>query len=172
MELVLAQPISRRRVYFQHMFFTMGVSLGLCLLVWLGMAIGVWTTAVEESFYPELNIPFTSYALPLTFMEAKTELVPMRSLVSPVQFYPGIINLFSFSVFVSCFSAFCSARDRYRWRTLGIVIGCYMVSAMVKLLAMSSEAFSWLRYVTVFGYYEPAPTIQRAHKLNTTQMTG
>ena len=170
MELVLAQPISRRRVYFQHMFLTMCVSFGLCLLVWLGMSIGVWTTAVEESFYPELKIPFTSYALPLTFMEAKTEQVPMRSLVSPVQFYPGIINLFCFSVFVSCFAAFCSARDRYRWRTLGIVIGCYMVSAMVKLLAMSSEAFSWLRYVTVFGYYEPAPTIQRADEKPETML--
>ena len=55
MEMVLAQPVSRARVYFQHMLLTLSIALGLCLLVWAGMSIGIWTTSVEESTYPEFR---------------------------------------------------------------------------------------------------------------------
>lgn len=162
MEMVLAQPVSRARVYFQHMFLTVGITLGLCLLVWAGMSFGVMTTSVEESTYPEFRVPLTGYKIPITFLGPQTEVVTMVSRVSPLQFFPGIVNLFSFAFFVACLSAFCSAWDRYRWRTLGIVIGFYLLNAMIELLAMSSETYGWLEYINFFGFYEPAPAIQLA----------
>ena len=162
MEMVLAQPVSRARVYFQHMLLTLGIAMGLCLLVWVGMSIGIWTTSVEESTYPELRVPLTNYKIPITFFGPQTETVTMMSRVSPLQFFPGIVNLFSFVFFVSCLAAFCSAWDRYRWRTLGILVGFYFLNAMIQLLAMSSKTFGWLRYANFFGYYEPAPAIQLA----------
>ncbi len=162
MEMVLAQPISRNRVYFQHVLLTLCVAFGFCLLVWVGMTFGILTTSVEESTYPEILIPLTGYKIPITFLGPQTEVVAMVSRVSPIQFFPGIVNLFSFAFFLGCFAAFCSAWDRYRWRTLGIVVGFYLLNGMVKLLAMSSDTWSWLRYCNFFGFYQSAPAIQLA----------
>ena len=86
MEMVLAQPVSRARIYFQHMLLTLGIALGLCLLVWAGMSIGIWTTSVEESTYPEFRVPLTNYKIPITFFGPQTETVTMmsRCLSTPV----------------------------------------------------------------------------------------
>ncbi|MCH2181886.1 MAG: ABC transporter permease subunit [Mariniblastus sp.] len=162
MEMLLAQPVSRYRVYYQHMLLTLAVALGFCLLVWMGMSIGIMTTSVEETTYPEILVPLTDYRIPLTFLGAQTEVVAMDSRVSPLQFFPGIVNLFSFVFFMSCLAAFCSSWDRYRWRTLGLVIGLYLLNAMVELLSLSSETFAWLGFFNFFGYYAPAPAIQLA----------
>ena len=144
------------------MLLTLSVALGLCLLVWLGMTIGILTTSVEESTYPEIRVPLTDYRIPMTFLGPQTEVVAMDSRVSPLQFYPGIVNLFSFVFFMTCLAGFCSSWDRYRWRTLGLVIGLYLLNAMIELLSLSSDTFAWVGFVNFFGYYEPAPAIQLA----------
>lgn len=162
MEMLLSQPVSRYRVYYQHMLLTLAVALGFCLLVWLGMAIGIMTASVEETTYPEFRVPLFDYKIPMTFLGAQTEVVPLASRVSALQFFPGIVNLFSFVFFMSCLSAFCSSWDRYRWRTLGLLVGLYLVNAMVELLSLSSDRFAWLGFLNFFGYYDPARAIQLA----------
>ncbi len=160
LEWILAQPVSRARLYWQHVGMTLGGCLALVLVVWLGMAIGIWTTSVEETRFPEIRIPIVDYRIPLTFLEAQTEVVPMSSEVSAKQFWPGIVNLFSLAFFLTAISAWCSAWDRYRWRTLGLVGGFYFANALVKMLALSSEKYASLRFANVFGFYEPALAIQ------------
>ena len=160
LEWILAQPVSRSRLYWQHVGMTLAGGVVLVLIVWLGMAIGIWTTSVEETRFPEIRIPIVDYRIPITFMGAQTEVVPMSSEVSPMEFWPGVINLFSLAFFLTGISAWCSSWDRYRWRTLGLVGGFYFANALIKMLALSAEKYSFLRFVNLFGFYEPALAIQ------------
>ncbi len=170
MELLAAQPVSRRRLYFSHAWMTCA-GLGLLMaLTWLGMAVGIWTTSVVESTYPQIHIPIVNYDFPLTFLEPKTETVTMASEVNPVVFLPGILNLLFLGFFLAGFAAMCSAMDRYRWRTLGILAVFYFSGVLIKMLAMARDEYSWLMHVSCFGYYEPASSIVhfQEHSLEST----
>lgn len=162
MEMLLAQPISRRQVYWQHAWMTV-LFLGLLvLLVWAGMSIGIATTSVEETTYPEIRIPLIDYRIPLSFLTPRTETIAMASEVNPMMFLPGILNLFCLGVCFSGFAGFCSAWDRYRWRTLGIVTAFYFFNAALKMLGMGSDDYSWAQRYSLFGLYRPAYAIQQA----------
>lgn len=164
MEMLLSQPVSRRNVYLTHAFWTVLLLLLLILLAWGGMSLGIWTTSVEESTYPEIRIPIIDYRIPLSFLAPQTQTIAMASEVNPVLFVPGLVNLFCMAFFFGGFAAFCSACDRYRWRTLGIVVAFYFANAGIKLLGMASETFSWLANVSVFGFYSPASAIERTQR--------
>ncbi|MEM7456791.1 MAG: ABC transporter permease subunit [Planctomycetota bacterium] len=159
MELLAAQPVSRKRLYFSHASMTLVGLVLLMGLTWLGMAAGIWTTSVEESVYPVIRIPLVGYEIPLTFLEPRTENVPMSSEVNPLVFFPGVFNLFCIGFFLGGLAAMCSAMDRYRWRTLGILAAIYFSGALMKMLAMAKESYDWINYVTFFGYYHPASAI-------------
>ena len=162
MEMLLSQPVSRRQVYLSHGKLTILFLLVLVLICWLGMALGIWTTSVEESTYPEIRIPIADYRIPLSFLPPQTETIAMASVVNPVAYLPGLINLFCIGFCLSGFAAFCSALDRYRWRTLGIVAAFYFGNAGLKMLGMGSERFKWAESVSLFGLYHPAGLIERA----------
>ena len=161
MEMLLAQPVSRRRVFLNHAFWTLVGLLFLMLLCWLAMAIGIWTSSVEESSYPVLRIPIANYSIPLTFLPQQTELVRMSDEVNPVMFLPGIVNLCFLGWFLAGFAAMLSAFDRFRWRTLGIVSAFYFSNAGIKILGMSSEKLAWVKQLSIFGFYSPASVIER-----------
>ena len=160
MELVLSQPISRRQVYLQHGFLTVAGLMALIGLIWLAMSIAVWTTDIEQTTYPVFKIPLVNMEIPITVFGATEELVPMIEKVQPIQFGPGVVNLFFFGFFMVGFSMMFSSWDRFRWRTLGIVVGIYFVQAMLKVGAVASEQFSWLKYLTYFSLYEPALSVE------------
>jgi ABC-2 type transport system permease protein len=161
MEMLLAQPVSRRRVFLNHAFWTL-VGLGiLMLLCWFAMAAGIWTSSVEETTYPVLKIPIVDYPIPLTFLPEKTELVEMSAEVDPIMFLPGIVNLFFLGWFLAGFAAMLSAFDRFRWRTLGLVSAFYFSNAGIKILGMSSAKLAWVKQLSIFGFYSPASVIQR-----------
>ncbi len=164
MEMLLSQPVSRRSVYWTHGCWTMLLLLLLLLLAWAGMSLGIWTTSVEESTYPEIRIPIVDYRIPLSFLKPQTETIAMATEVNPVYFLPGLVNLFCLGFFFGGFAAFCSACDRYRWRTLGIVLAFYFANAGLKLLGMASETFSWVINCSVFGFYSPASAIERTQR--------
>ena len=132
----------------------------MILLTWGGMSIGIWTTSVEETTYPEIRIPIVDYRIPLTFLKPQVETVAMITEVDPVMFLPGIVNLFMVGFFLAGFSAWCSSWDRFRWRTLGIVAAFYFAGAMLKILGMASETWSWVIRLSFFGLYEPASSIE------------
>jgi ABC-2 type transport system permease protein len=164
LEMLLSQPVSRHQVFVTHAVWTMVCLLGLVLLAWLGMSLGIWTTSVVETTYPELRVPIADYRIPLRFLAPQTATIAMASVVNPVSFLPGLVNLFCLGVFFGGFAAMCSAVDRYRWRTLGIVIGFYFANAGLKLLGMASEKLTWVTHVTVFGFYSPASAIEQAQQ--------
>ena len=164
MEMLLSQPVSRRNVYVTHAFWTTLLLLLLILLAWASMSFGIWTTSVEESTYPEIRIPIIDYRIPLSFLAPQTQTIAMASEVNPFLFLPGLVNLFCLGFFFGGFAAFCSACDRYRWRTLGIVVAFYFANAGIKLLGMASETFSWAVNCSVFGFYSPASAIERTQR--------
>ena len=160
MEMLLAQPVSRRHIYWTHATYTIiGLAL-LILLTWTGMSIGIWTTSVEETTYPEFRVPLLDIRIPLTFLRPQVETVAMVTEVDPIMFLPGVINLFFVGFFLAGFAAWCSSWDRYRWRTLGIVAAVYFAGAMLKILGMAVEEYKWTIYTSFFGYYEPASSIE------------
>jgi len=174
MEMFLAQPISRARVFVHHAVLTVIGVLVLVLVAWLGMSIGLWTTNVEETRYPEiLGIPITfvgpktaawveMFGMPAGFLQPKMTEVPMSSEVDAIMFLPGLVNLFSLGFFLSAFSAMVSAMDSFRWRTLGILSAFYFANAGVKILGMSLEESPWVVYCSIFGLYSPANSIELA----------
>ena len=158
MEMFLAQPVSRRRVFITHAVWTVIGVFALVLMGWLGMAVGVWTTFVEETRYPDI------FGVPLTFAEpVKTE-VAMSSEVSPLMFFPGVVNLFALGFFLAAASAFVSAFDTFRWRTLGVMSAFYFANAGIKILGMSLEENRWVSQLSIFGFYSPANAIAVTQK--------
>lgn len=163
MEMVLSQPVSRRQVFWTPVAMTLLGVAALCLVVWLGMFIGIQTTTATEAIYPTLRIPILDYHIPLTFLGPKGESTFMLSeRVDSLLFVPGIMNLFFLGYFLVGLATFFSSFDRYRWRTLGIAVGFYMVSALLKILAAASTFFSWVNWLTFFTLYEPESFIQQA----------
>jgi len=154
METLCAQPISRNRIYWTHAFWTIVGLIGLVATAWLWMAIGIWTTSVDETFYPVM------WNIPLTFLEPEVTTIEMSDRVNPLIYFPGVVNLLTLGIFLGGFSAWCSSWDRFRWRTLGVVSAFYFVQAGMKIIALASEGFAWMRHLTIFGFYSPASSIQ------------
>ena len=174
MEMFLAQPISRVRVFVHHACFTVVGVVALVLVAWLGMSIGLWTTSVQETRYPEImGLPITFvgprtaavaelFGLPGSFLQPTKTLVPMSSEVDAIMFLPGLVNLFSLGFFLSGFSALVSSMDSFRWRTLGILSAFYFANAGIKILGMSMEERPWVEYCSIFGLYSPASSVEIA----------
>jgi ABC-2 type transport system permease protein len=162
MEMLLSQPLSRPQVYWTHAFCTVLGLICLTLIAWLAMAVGIFTTSVEETTYPTLWIPFLNAGIPLRFLQPKVETIAMITAVNPTMFLPGVIQLLGLGYFFAGLSAMCSASDRYRWRTLGIVAAFYFVNAGLKILGLSSEKWNWVQHLSVFGFFSPAGAIERA----------
>ena len=164
MEMLISQPLSRRRLYLTHAKMTI-LFLGLLICIcWLGMSLGIWFSDVEESTYPEFRIPIVDYRIPLRFLPPKTETISMADEVNPILFFPGIVNLFCLAFCFSGFAAFCSSWDRYRWRTLGIVATFFFINAGMKIMGMGSERLSWIESCCLFGLYGPANSIEAAQR--------
>ena len=170
LEMILSQPVGRKRYYFVHNAITVIGLVILSLLVWLGMLIAVETVSVKESVYPEIAIPLTGIRIPITALEPTKVLVPLSDHVDPFDFWPGILNLFCFGFFLTGLSAWMSSLDRFRWRTLGILIAIYFGSAMAKIGSMASEPFSFLKYITYFSFYDAVLFIQQQHDDKLSQL--
>jgi ABC-2 type transport system permease protein len=75
--------------------------------------------------------------------------------VSPLVFWPGSVNMFFFLFALVGITTFVSSFESQRWRTIGIVIGFYCVSLMLKVLSRVWEDGAWLNYLSLPGAYEP-----------------
>ncbi|CAN0495947.1 unnamed protein product, partial [Hapterophycus canaliculatus] len=126
LEMLLSQPISRTRYLMSHAVVSVGGLAALCLILWAGVAIGIERTSLTETIQPpSIQIPFTSFSVPLDDSEPVTNTFPMSDRVDVRTYTASVFHLFSFGFFLlgmsTCFSAF----DRYRWRTIGTVMTVY-----------------------------------------------
>ncbi len=157
LEMLLAQPVGRLQWLGCHaLVCTLGL-LGLCFVGWLSLAVGIHTNSVRQqvSSTVELTLPGTSWSVPITFGAAQQVETPLANLVDASQFIAPSLNLFGFGFFLLGLSVLCSSFDRYRWRTIGIVIGCYVGQLLLFLLSKATPAWGWLGYLTFLSAYQP-----------------
>jgi ABC-2 type transport system permease protein len=164
LEMLLAQPVSRLQVLANQALVTIcGLAL-LALATWAGTWCGIQTAIVKESAPPPtVKLPFLPrITLPMQSSE-KIE-TPMRDKVGAFRFFPGPLNLFCMAVAVAGVSTLVSACDRYRWRTIGVVSGLYIVSLIFKIVGLAFERLSWFKSLSLFTAYEPQKFISIAFR--------
>jgi ABC-2 type transport system permease protein len=86
---------------------------------------------------------------------AAITLGPWAGKVDPLRFLPPAANVFGLMVCIAGIAACVSAADSYRWRTVGILCGFYVVSLLAKLVGRMSSRLSWVGWVSVLNAYEP-----------------
>lgn len=156
LEMLLAQPVSRLQVLYTQAMVTVGCIGILCALTLAGTAAGIYTMKVKEDLPPpSIGIPGIGVRIPLSLSKPEKISVPMSEKTKVSYFVPGAVNLFCLGVVVAGFGTLVSSMDRYRWRTIGIVVGVYVVMIVVKLLGQAIEEVGWLKYLSIFTAYEP-----------------
>lgn len=81
--------------------------------------------------------------------------------VRPVLYVPAALNLFAFAFCLAGIATLVSSLDSYRWRTVGIVAGIYVVQLMFKIVSRIAPGFGWLKYATFLGAFEPQGLVIR-----------
>ncbi len=156
LEMLLAQPITRRTLLVSHATVSVvGLAL-LCLLVWAGIGVGVYATTVEETAPPAtIRVPFLNIDLPLSTAEPIKESVPLRNRVDVRTYASATFQLFAFGFFLLGLSSMLSCFDRYRWRTIGAVVGFYVLQMVMFGLGKAAQSLDWLLSFTFFSCYKP-----------------
>ena len=161
--MLLAQPVSRLSVLYTQAAVTIGCIGVLCGLTLVGTGMGIYTMKVKEDLPPpSIGIPGIGIRIPLSLRKTEKISVPMSEKTRPSYFVPGAFNLFALGVVVAGFSTLVSSLDRYRWRTIGVVVGVYVVMIIVKLLGQAITEVAWLQYFSIFTAYEPQKFISIA----------
>jgi len=123
--------------------------------------VGIHSFEVQEERMRTLTVPIPLWEpeIPIPWGEKVTEIIPLSEKVNSRVFIPGAINFCAMGFFVAGFATMVSAWDRYRWRTLGIVVGFVVVQTIVKIIGMSADRFAWLKYLSIFTAYEPEQAV-------------
>jgi ABC-2 type transport system permease protein len=166
MEMLLAQPLSRLGLLLTQSSVTVcGVAL-LSLTAWLGTYVGIQTSSVKEEVRPTwdlpIPLPLVGSEIPIPLSAPDVRWVPLSEKVAPVLFWPATANLFALGMMTAGFTTLMSSWDRYRWRTIGIVMGVYVVQLLIKIAGLASEDLSWLLYLSAFTAYEPEAFVRIA----------
>lgn len=175
MEMVLGQPVSRRQYMSTHIAVSfVGVFL-LSASAWLGTWCGIKTVSIKQE-PTTWKVPFTDVDVRKWFGPQEPEWVPMSEKADPRHLLPATVNLFSLGVFLAGLATLMSSWDRYRWRTIGIVSGFFIVALIVKIVALSADQLHWLIYFSFMGAYEPLQmtslSIYEPERLWTFVLTG
>lgn len=159
MEMLLAQPISRWQVLSANMLVT---SVGIVLLTfvtWLGVYTGIQTTMVKESRMASIDIPGLPFGIPNPLGEREQFRTPLSDKTHIKHFTTACINLGALGLCFAGITTALSAMDRYRWRTLGMIIGFIVAQMMLRLLSAGADSFSWVGWATVFTLYQPESAV-------------
>lgn len=164
MEMLLAQPLSRMQILVTQSSVTVFGILILALASWAGIIVGVETTTVTEHVQPTFNIPLTELNVPVPFAKPYLVESPMSEKVDNWDFLPAVVNFCALGLFLTALSTLMSSWDRYRWRTIGIVVTFYITFTIVKIVGMSADHLAWLKYLTIFTAFEPEVFVSVAIK--------
>ena len=156
LEMLLAQPIGRLQVLYAQALVTVSGLFVLSVLTWAGTTAGIYTASVKEDApRPALRIPVLDLSIPLPLPSPGKIRVPMRARTEPEFYVTAAFNLFCLSVAWAGLSTLASACDRYRWRTIGIVVAIYILMIIAKLLGQAFPEIAGLQWLSLFTPYEP-----------------
>jgi ABC-2 type transport system permease protein len=163
LEMLLAQPVSRLQVLYSQALVTVSGLFLLAVLTWSGTAAGIYTAVVKENAPPPmLRVPGLGFGIPLPLRSTEKIRVPMHQRTRVEYFVPGAFNLFCLGVAWAGLSTLVSACDRYRWRTIGIVVAVYILMIIAKLLGQAFPEVAGLQWLSLFTAYEPQKFISIA----------
>ena len=141
MEMILAQPVSRRSVLLSHVTVTVLGAAVLAVVAWAGTVAGIYTVSWKQEV--------------LGGVLGRTILyTPLRELVSPSDFIPAAVCLFCLIFFVAGLTMLVSSCQRYRRHTIGWVGSFYVLQMVIKIVGLNSD-HKWTYYFTFFGAYWP-----------------
>jgi ABC-2 type transport system permease protein len=159
MEMILAQPFSRLKVLATHALITVVGLVLLALTTWTGTAVALQTTSLVEIHQPAIvlpvELPGLGSEIPIPFAEPEVRQIRMADRVNAHVFWPATVNLFALGFMLAGFSTLMSSWDRYRWRTIGIVVGVCMVQIIMKVVGLAADSTDWLLYLTALTAHEP-----------------
>ncbi len=156
LEMLLAQPISRTRFLLSHVLVTVLGLAALALVLWVGVAVGIYATTLTETIAPpSVRVPFVGWTMPLTTDPPVKIEVPMRDRVDPRTFAAPVFSLFAFGYFLVGMSTAFSAADRYRWRTIGAVMAFYVLQLVMYGLGKAAGSLAWMQQLAFFNLYKP-----------------
>jgi ABC-2 type transport system permease protein len=168
MEMLLAQPVSRLQLLLSHATVTLAGVLILASAAWLGIYGGLHTNSVKQEVTPSwtlpIPLPLIGKEIPKPLAEPQQRVTPMSELVDARLFIPASANVFSLGVFLAGLTTLASALDRYRWRTIGVVVSLYVVEIIVKIIGRGVDYLWWLEFGSVFSAYEPQRLVQMADR--------
>jgi ABC-2 type transport system permease protein len=159
MEMLLAQPISRLRYLSSQTIVNLSGILVLALAAHAGTYAGIHTAKVKLPARSSFTVPFFGIELESRQAEREYRYVPISTYVRQTPFWVAPANYACLGVFLLGLSTAMSSADRYRWRTIGIVVGVYVVQSVIELTGMAIERCRWMLHFTFFSAYEPVAFI-------------
>jgi ABC-2 type transport system permease protein len=160
MEMLLAQPLSRGKVFAAHAVVTIVGLVLLCSLVLLGIYLGIQTNSTPVSTTGGFRLPMFNFTVSNPFAATTTKLVPLSDLVSPNVYVVPSINLFALGFMVLGLSVMVSSFDQYRWRTIGVVISVYVLQLLLFILSKSTPRLVNLKPLSFLAAYQPDWIVQ------------
>ena len=166
LEMLISQPISRSKLLWTHAAVCITGLFILASMAWLGIAGGIMTNSVEETIRNDLNVkvPFLPLSVPIPVGESLTVQTPLQEKVPPEVYIAPSINLFAFGFFLLALSSMLSCFDRYRWRTIGFVIGIYVIQLLIFLLSKATDWTGFCEYGSFFSLYQPDAIVHLLRK--------
>ncbi|MEM6364282.1 MAG: ABC transporter permease subunit [Planctomycetota bacterium] len=156
LEMLLSQPISRTQFLLSHALVSVSGLALLCLTLWAGIGSGIAVTTLSETIPPpSITVPFLNVNIPLSDAEPEVVTFPMSDRVDTRTFTASVFQLFAFGFFLLGLSTLFSSLDRYRWRTIGCVMGVYVVQLVMYGLGKAADSLSWLQPMAFFNCYKP-----------------
>lgn len=166
MEMLLSRPVGRIRLVAIHTSIcVVGLAL-LCTCAWLGLYAGIKTNSVNVTLNPSINfrLPFIPIDVPIPTGASKEVATPLAEFVEPTLYTLPCLNLFAFGFFILGVSTLLSSIDRYRWRTIGVVIGFYVIQLLVFLLSKTIASMRFLENITFLSSYQPDAIVHYVQK--------
>lgn len=147
MELILAQPLARYRLVLAHLCVDGIVIPLLCLVLWAGMATGVWLVDLHE-------LPTPSF--------------PERREVDPGRYGWGLWNTGALMFAISGYTMWLSAGGRQRGKVMGLAVLLTLLQFLVNVIAQLWDTLKPWKIFNVFHYYQPQQIVLAEGKWTTT----
>jgi ABC-2 type transport system permease protein len=144
MELLLAQPVARRKVILAHFLVDATVIPILCLALLAGIHIG---TAIIGEFTVDPGVYHAVRMKPPNPLPTYT--------VDPNVVRPGLWNMAALLFAVSGYTMWLSAAGRSRNRVLGLAILITLTLFLINVFGQLWDTLAFLRPFSVFYYYQP-----------------
>jgi ABC-2 type transport system permease protein len=154
MELLMAQPISRRTVILSHLIVDLMTIPVLCLALWSGTFIG-------EKLIGPFHVDEADFADLPSFLRNEVKVDPEVLQIDPLAFWPGVINIGALIFAVCGYTMWISALGRFRWRVMGIAVLVTLLQFILNMAGQLWDVLAPFRPFSVFYYFQPQRMILR-----------